>query len=66
MLSKKKTPAELEIKSLNRKIVASKPFTTLKAKSEMAVTFIGIANSVELFQGELTGFRAKDGGPIIC
>ena len=30
------------------------------------MTFIGIANSVELFQGELTGFRARDGGPIIC
>ena len=49
LLSKKKLPVEHEIKSLNRKIVASKPFTTLKAKTEMAVTFIGIANSVELF-----------------
>lgn len=32
----------------------------------MNVTFIGIANSVELFQGELTGFSLKEGQPIIC
>jgi hypothetical protein len=47
LLSKKKGPTAPEIKSLSRKIVASKPFP--KAKEEMAITFIGIANSVELF-----------------
>jgi len=50
LLSKKTKPAaESEIKSLNRKIVASKQtFTKLKA-NDISVTFIGIANSVELF-----------------
>jgi Cdc6-like AAA superfamily ATPase len=49
LLSRKKLPVEHEIKSLNRKIVASKAFPTIKIKSDIAVTFIGIANSVELF-----------------
>jgi hypothetical protein len=65
LLQRKKSQVEHEIKSLNRKIVASKPFLT-KSSLDIALTFIGIANSVELFQGELTGFRARDGGPIIC
>ena len=50
LLNKKsKNVVEHEIKSLNRKIVASKQFFNKSKANDISVTFIGIANSVELF-----------------
>jgi hypothetical protein len=67
ILAKPKQSSTSQIQSIQRKIVASKK--PLFADRHMFVTVVGIANSVELFQGEIlsaTDSQIKKKKKFIC